>query len=291
MINLDDYIIVEHKSGSRKPQKVKKYRATCDVCQKDREYVFKAQAALPCLSCSSKTSYKKGRGVNDNRQTLKVVKNHPTQGEITLKSSYELFFYNYLRSKKKEFLYEPERFDLGEKGSYLPDFFVEGRYVELKGVFRDSDLAKMAEFRRVYPDKPLDVFGYEDLKKLGYRHEDYKKSHVFNVIGEPWLAVFMDFKEYAAVCGDDSKGLTDTEKKRIYVNLRTSDLETIRHEIGHAYAAQMSLTELQLDEDQIEEFFCEIIGKYGKYIINQAEDIYREFTRLRRRVVGKKHEC
>lgn len=101
------------------------------------------------------------------------------------------------------------------------------------------------------------------------------------IVGHPWNVEYMKPRQYIRKWGSDSKAVTDTDEKCLYFVQDFTDLETIRHELTHAYANQLSIDELQLDEDQIEEFFCEMVGKYALTIAMQAEMIHTEFVKLK----------
>jgi len=108
-------------------------------------------------------------------------------------------------------------------------------------------------------------------------------SFTIKILEQPWKIEFLTPRKYARKWGNDSAGITDTSKKTIDFIEDFTDLETIRHELAHAYAVQMSAVELQLDDDQVEELFCEMIGKYALTIVQQAEHIHGEFIRAKRK--------
>ncbi len=282
MVDLKDFIYTTHKAGNRLPQRVKKYKTICDGCGRDRGYIFKSREPL-CSSCSHKKSYSNGKALAPNDLGLRMVFKTLTQGEIELKSSYEVFYYTYLKRIKIKCLYESKRFDLSNGQTYTPDFYIpsEDLYVEIKGLFREADEVKLNKFKSEYPDINLKVLFHDDLVSMGFNPAKLKKTVHLVLLGTRWKVFFMDFKQYLRTCGDGSAAITDIAKKVIYLNIRDCTIDTIRHELGHAYAATLSLTELQLDEDQVEEFFCELIGKYSKQLVKQADNIYKTFKYLK----------
>lgn len=286
MLNLTDFIWVEHKAGGRSPQRVKKFRSTCTICNKDRGYVFKANYKESCSSCSIKTQYLNGREVNTNENGFKCTVEYRGK-EINLRSSYELFFYNYLRKNKIHFEYEPETFELYNRATYRPDFYLvnENKYVEIKGLLRERDATNIKDFKEKYPDKHLEVLTKPNLIEMGFNEKDYFKFHSLRINGSLWRAEFLDFKEFTKRCGDDCTAMTDFEKKRIYLHLRSATLQCIRHEIFHAYISTYNMAALDLDDEQVEELACEVFGNHGKLAIQQADQVYRDFKTLR------KHLC
>jgi hypothetical protein len=63
------------------------------------------------------------------------------------------------------------------------------------------------------------------------------------------------------------------QDRKIHIRKSSLNIETIIHELCHAYQHELSFYELQLDEDQIEEWFCELWAKYGEIIIRDSKNI------------------
>lgn len=112
-----------------------------------------------------------------------------------------------------------------------------------------------------------------------------KHKFTISIIGHPWAIDYLTPKQYVRKWGNDSYAITETDEKCIYFVQDFTNLETIRHELAHAYASQLSLTELQLDDDQVEEFFCELVGKYALTIAMQAETVHAEYVKLKMKKV------
>jgi len=77
---------------------------------------------------------------------------------VKMRSSWERRFAQAMDSRGIEWVYEPQRFDLGEV-TYLPDFYVPelGAYVEVKGWLDPKSQRRISLFREKYPDVPLIV--------------------------------------------------------------------------------------------------------------------------------------
>ena len=73
----------------------------------------------------------------------------PLQGEVTMRSSWEVRVADYLTELNKEWLYEPTTFKLTDVLSYRPDFYVpeDNIYIEVKGWLREEDQYKVELFR------------------------------------------------------------------------------------------------------------------------------------------------
>ena len=104
---------------------------------------------------------------------------------------------------------------------------------------------------------------------MGFR----KKTIKYHILGSPWRITFHSPSHYVKVIKGDSKAEVDDDFRTLDLDLSHLSHELIAHELGHAYAKERSLTELQLAPDQLEDFFCEIIGKHCKTIVKQADHL------------------
>lgn len=77
--------------------------------------------------------------------------NTPTQGLVTMRSSWEVRVADYLTSIDKQWLYEPFTFKLTDTISYRPDFYIpeDDVYIEVKGWLREEDQYKIDLFKKL----------------------------------------------------------------------------------------------------------------------------------------------
>lgn len=101
------------------------------------------------------------------------------------------------------------------------------------------------------------------------------KVHKFEIANYKWKIWFLTPAEYAGACGKDSVAETDIDARAIRFNIEDCTIETIRHELVHAYVVMFNFVELDLDDCQVEEFFAELFGKYGEVICKQAKKLYK----------------
>lgn len=99
-----------------------------------------------------------------------------------------------------------------------------------------------------------------------------KLTHIV-ILDRKWKVRFHTPTEYVKKVATDSKAEIDYDKRTLDIDLSHSSHELIAHELGHCYAKERSLTETQLTMDQVEDFFCEIIGKHIKTINKQADTL------------------
>lgn len=96
-----------------------------------------------------------------------------------------------------------------------------------------------------------------------------------NILGKKWTVYWLTQEEYTSQLDSTSVGTADTATRTIKFLCAEADIETVRHELTHAYTHEMSLTVLDLTASQVEEFYCELVGKYGKDIVTKASRIMR----------------
>lgn len=109
-----------------------------------------------------------------------------------------------------------------------------------------------------------------------------RKPLLIPILGKPWKVKFLKDKQYSKLIGLDSRAICDCDEKIIYFNLEFFNDVTIRHEITHAFASEMSFTVLQLNEEQWEEWACELFGKYGPEMLAISEFIWAHGISLKK---------
>lgn len=97
------------------------------------------------------------------------------------------------------------------------------------------------------------------------------------VLGKTWIVQVRSEKslqkEYP-----DCHAIALLEERKILVR-RTSLNETVLiHELIHSYSHTLSFVELELDDDQLEEAYCELFAKYGEQIIKDAKELCQKLT-------------
>jgi hypothetical protein len=98
----------------------------------------------------------------------------------------------------------------------------------------------------------------------------------FEVLGKVWTLRLMKRKKYAKKNGKDSVAMTYRQKRRIDLSPFGKDLETITHEITHAYLTELCLDSANPDADALEEIFCEMMAKHGAVLISQSLELYNQ---------------
>ena len=95
------------------------------------------------------------------------------------------------------------------------------------------------------------------------------------ILGKPWLLRVLKKKKYKNKHGADSVAITHINKRRIDLGPDGTDLETIIHELVHAYLTEMCTKSSDLEDDQLEEIFAELMAKRGREMLDLADSIYK----------------
>lgn len=279
-IKSDDYIIVEHKAGNRKPQKVKKLRDFCPTCKKDKGYIFNSLVGFDCSSCARKKSYQKGTKINDNLKHIRNYHNTPFQGEVCVRSSYESFYIEYLNQNRIPYYYEKERLILSDESTYLPDFYLpeSNTFIEIKGFVDDNKMEKAEKEFKQYKFKKLRL---DDLKKIGYKPNLYKNRFNFVVNSDKWVCFLLSNKEYEKKFGSDSQAITVVENKTIYFQPKYLNFEVINHEINHVYFSYLCLNSVDnLKIEDIEEINSEFLANNVFKLLNTSFIVYKNLRTI-----------
>lgn len=97
------------------------------------------------------------------------------------------------------------------------------------------------------------------------------------VLGKTWLVIVRSEK-WLQKKYPDCHAIALLNDRKIIVRRTSLNVPTIAHEITHAWLAEMSYYELELDDDQVEEFFCELVGKYSEQIIKDAKELVQKLS-------------
>lgn len=102
----------------------------------------------------------------------------------------------------------------------------------------------------------------------------------FKIMGKTWTMRLLKRKSYVKKNGTGSVGITHLHKRRIDLRPKGMDLETIVHELVHAYLSEMCTGSSDLDASQLEEIFSELMAKRGRELLDLADKLYDQTERL-----------
>lgn len=95
----------------------------------------------------------------------------------------------------------------------------------------------------------------------------------FDIAGKKWVMRLLTKKQYRKKYGRDSVAITNIDKRRIDVSHRGVDKETFVHELVHAYLGEFCTHSADLDDENLEEIFAELMAKRGEEILKLADDL------------------
>ena len=92
---------------------------------------------------------------------------HILHNGVKFRSSWELFLSLVLVESNLQWVFEPKRFFLGNRISYLPDFFIPSMnlFIEVKGWMRDRDATKIRLFQETQSHR-LIVFNEKEISYI-----------------------------------------------------------------------------------------------------------------------------
>jgi hypothetical protein len=120
---------------------------------------------------------------------------------------------------------------------------------------------------------------YFFLRELGVKK--HPKSTRIVILDRKWKVTFHTPEEYLRKVADDSKAEIDYDNRTLDVDLQYLSHELIAHELTHSYAKERSINETEITLKQMEEFFCEVVGKHVKTINRQADILLRMGRKLK----------
>lgn len=100
----------------------------------------------------------------------------------------------------------------------------------------------------------------------------------FKIKGIHWKLRVLPADIYSKYHGKNSHGVTIFPDHRIDVEANSLNLNTVCHELGHAYFSACMTDSADLSSRATEEIFCEIIGNHGPELINLGRKIVRQLT-------------
>ena len=100
----------------------------------------------------------------------------------------------------------------------------------------------------------------------------------FNIHGIPWRIEVLEDDEYVKRFEQLDAGVTLPGLRRIYISESELDLETIRHEIAHAFYHMAGVQSANIQPHDIEEIFADIIAIHGPNILKLSRNLFKELS-------------
>lgn len=101
---------------------------------------------------------------------------------------------------------------------------------------------------------------------------------LINLLHKKWRIVVRSDKVHNEKF-PDTHAVAVLDDRKIYIRKSSVTLETVAHELVHALTYELSFTELQLSDDQVEDFFCEMFAKYGQILLQIANSVVKHYKK------------
>lgn len=96
------------------------------------------------------------------------------------------------------------------------------------------------------------------------------------VLGKPWKLRLFTRKKFNKKHDKFCVAITNINKRRIDFSPDGVDKETIVHELVHAYLGEFCLYSTDLDVDNLEEIFAEMMAKRGQEILDKSASLLKK---------------
>lgn len=102
----------------------------------------------------------------------------------------------------------------------------------------------------------------------------------FEVLNRQWKLRILKKRKYVKKNGHGSVAITYMSKRRIDISPWGLDLETIVHELVHAYLYEMCTKSADFTVDDLEEVFAELMSKRGRELLDLGDKLVNEVSKL-----------
>jgi len=99
-----------------------------------------------------------------------------------------------------------------------------------------------------------------------------KLIYKIQIQGQVWKCFLLEDDEMEKKFGGGIAGLCDHKRYQIFFAEGELDLETVIHELCHAYYSHMCVNSAGLSNDQMEEIFCEMFAKQSRNVLKKLRE-------------------
>lgn len=103
----------------------------------------------------------------------------------------------------------------------------------------------------------------------------------FKILGKSWTLKLLELKKFEKKHGPEIVGITLATERKINLSPAGFDLETIVHELVHAYIREMCLsTTSDINQNDWEEICAELMAKRGRELLDLADKLFEKVRNL-----------
>lgn len=95
-----------------------------------------------------------------------------------------------------------------------------------------------------------------------------------SIMGRTWTAILFDDDEFESQ-HQHGDGITIPKSRQIHFRQSALDIETVRHELFHAYCDGLFLSSARIRQDDFEEIIAEMLGEYLEQMSEKSRAIYQ----------------
>lgn len=106
---------------------------------------------------------------------------------------------------------------------------------------------------------------------LGRFHRVNMKTIPFKILGKDWKLLLVAKKRFKNKGCSDTIAYTSGDDRKIFLGSQGKGIETIRHELVHAFLAELCLGSTDLDNDNLEEIYADFMAKRGRELLDLAD--------------------
>ncbi len=99
---------------------------------------------------------------------------------------------------------------------------------------------------------------------------------LFTILGKSWKARLLTKSYYKKKHGNDSVAISLLHKRKIDFSPKGFDLETVVHELTHAYLYELCTHSADISTEAIHEVFAELMAKRGYELLRTADSLYKQ---------------
>lgn len=212
----------------------------------------------------------------------------PNNGFITMRSSWEKKYADYLTKNNTDYQYEPKSFPLSNGKSYVADFYLPAtdEYIEIKGYLSQDQNDKYELFKQEYSNLKWRILYKEDLIDLGI---DLKKEipTIYLLVGAPaagksWVANQLTNKFTYISYDENNKGehltlLRSAPSNRAIIYDPTFKISTIIRR--HSDEFDFKLIAIQESEDILKARIAERKGTWTDTIMKRNTQISKRYEK------------
>lgn len=102
----------------------------------------------------------------------------------------------------------------------------------------------------------------------------------FKILDKDWKIRLLGRKKYVKKHGNKSLALAKGWKREIDVHPNGVSVQTLIHELVHAYLNEMCLLSADLTVENLEEIFAELMAKRGRELLDLSDELMVQINTL-----------